>query len=119
MKKVGMSSDHFVNPLGFDLFFTNLIINLNIFESSTLISKIFKRLEIFKVFRSEQSMIQLFVFAHLISVAQAPTLNTQVFAISSSKIDLEKLSVLSVFIRLLTWAYKSIFLVITRCALFP
>jgi hypothetical protein len=37
-------------------------------------------------------MLQLFMLAHLITIAQAPTFNTEILAISTSKVSLKELA---------------------------
>ena len=61
-------------------------------------------------------MIQFLVLAHLISIAQAPSLDAENFAVCSGKVKFKKFSKLWIFLRLFNRAYESRFLVICSCA---
>jgi hypothetical protein len=61
-----------------------------IFESPNLISQANECFKVFEEFWSQQSMFKFFVLAHLVSIAQTPTFDAQVFAVSTSEISLEE-----------------------------
>ncbi len=81
------------------------MVHWHILKSSTLVSQIDKSLEILEEFGSEELVAQLLMLAHLVPIAQAPALDTEVLAVSPSEISLQKLPESLESFRILLWIY--------------